>query len=67
MIKNPSAIYLDLIKLKRTRNQHSAFIIELTGLSEFSLRGWENRCEAFNPQESEEGRCEYNKKDIEKY
>lgn len=41
-------------------------MIELTGLSEFTIRGWENRYQAFSPQRSDSGRREYNKKDIER-
>lgn len=41
-------------------------MIELTGLSEFTIRGWENRYHAFSPQRSSTGRREYNKKDIER-
>lgn len=41
-------------------------MIELTGISEFTLRGWENRYQAFSPLRSESGRREYNKKDIER-
>ena len=41
-------------------------MIELTGLSEFTLRGWENRYAAFEPQRSSTGRREYLKKDVEK-
>lgn len=41
-------------------------MIELTGLSEFTLRGWENRYQAFSPHRSDTGRREYHKKDIER-
>lgn len=41
-------------------------MIELTGLSEFTIRGWENRYQAFSPQRTDTGRREYSKKDIEK-
>lgn len=41
-------------------------MIELTGLSEFTIRGWENRYQAFSPERSDTGRREYNKKDIER-
>lgn len=41
-------------------------MIELTGLSEFTIRGWENRYQAFCPQRSETGRREYTKRDVEK-
>lgn len=41
-------------------------MIELTGLSEFTIRGWENRYQAFSPQRSDTGRREYHKKDIER-
>ncbi len=41
-------------------------MVELTGLSEFTIRGWENRYSAFSPERSETGRREYDKKDIEK-
>lgn len=41
-------------------------MIELTGLSEFTIRGWENRYKAFSPQRSDTGRREYDKKDIER-
>lgn len=41
-------------------------MIELTGLSEFTIRGWENRYRAFSPQRTDTGRREYSKKDIER-
>lgn len=41
-------------------------MIELTGLSEFTIRGWETRYRAFSPRRGETGRREYNKKDIER-
>lgn len=41
-------------------------MVELTGLSEFTIRGWENRYSAFDPKRSETGRREYRKSDIEK-
>lgn len=41
-------------------------MIELTGLSEFTIRGWENRYSAFDPRRSSTGRREYSKKDIER-
>lgn len=41
-------------------------MIDLTGLSEFTIRGWENRYQAFSPQRSATGRREYKKKDIER-
>lgn len=39
-------------------------LIELTGVSEFTLRGWETRYQAFNPARSETGRRLYCKEDI---
>ncbi len=41
-------------------------MIELTGLSEFTIRGWENRYSAFDPQRSNTGRREYSKSDVER-
>lgn len=41
-------------------------MIELTGLSEFTIRGWENRYSAFVPHRSETGRREYSKRDVER-
>lgn len=41
-------------------------MIELTGLSEFTIRGWENRYQAFSPERSDTGRREYSKKDVER-
>lgn len=41
-------------------------VIEITGLSEFTLRGWENRYQAFNPQRTDTGRRLYSLQDIEK-
>lgn len=41
-------------------------MIELTGLSEFTIRGWENRYEAFDPARTDTGRREYSKKDVER-
>ena len=41
-------------------------IVDLTGLSEFTLRGWENRYAAFSPQRTNTGRREYNDQDLKK-
>lgn len=41
-------------------------VIEITGLSEFTLRGWENRYHAFSPQRTDTGRRLYSLQDIEK-
>jgi DNA-binding transcriptional MerR regulator len=41
-------------------------VIEITGLSEFTLRGWENRYHAFRPQRTDTGRRLYTLQDIEK-
>lgn len=41
-------------------------MIELTGLSEFTIRGWENRYSAFKPLRSETGRREYTRNDVER-
>ncbi len=41
-------------------------MVELTGLSEFTIRGWENRYSAFEPRRTETGRREYTKDDIER-
>lgn len=41
-------------------------MIELTGLSEFTIRGWENRYSAFHPRRGPTGRRKYSKTDIER-
>lgn len=41
-------------------------MIEITGLSEFTLRGWENRYKAFRPARTNTGRRGYSKTDIER-
>jgi DNA-binding transcriptional MerR regulator len=41
-------------------------MIELTGLSEFTIRGWENRYRAFQPKRGETGRRVYSKSDVER-
>lgn len=41
-------------------------MIDLTGLSEFTIRGWENRYLAFQPKRSKTGRRAYSKDDIER-
>lgn len=41
-------------------------VIEITGLSEFTLRGWENRYHAFRPKRTDTGRRLYTLQDIEK-
>lgn len=41
-------------------------VMEITGLSEFTLRGWENRYQAFSPQRTDTGRRLYTLQDIEK-
>lgn len=39
-------------------------VIELTGVSEFTIRGWENRYQAITPQRTETGRRLYNQEDV---
>lgn len=39
-------------------------VIELTGVTEFSLRGWENRYKAFKPIRTQSGRRLYRSEDI---
>lgn len=41
-------------------------VTELTGLSEFTIRGWEGRYSAFKPRRTETGRREYRRADIER-
>lgn len=41
-------------------------MIELTGLTEFTIRGWENRYSAFEPRRTATGRREYVKADVER-
>ena len=41
-------------------------MVELTGLTEFTIRGWENRYLAFRPERSQTGRREYFKADVER-
>ena len=41
-------------------------VMELTGLSEFTLRGWECRYSAFRPRRGETGRRKYSRNDIER-
>lgn len=41
-------------------------VADLTGLSEFTLRGWEGRYNAFTPNRSETGRRQYTKVDLKK-
>lgn len=41
-------------------------VIELTGVSEFTLRGWENRYKAFKPQRTTTGRRQYTLADVQK-
>lgn len=41
-------------------------VIELTGLSEFTLRGWENRYKAFSPRREPNGRRTYSRDEIER-
>lgn len=41
-------------------------VIELTGISEFTLRGWETRYKAFKPKRSPTGRRIYSLQDIQK-
>ena len=41
-------------------------MVELTGLTEFTIRGWENRYKAFKPHRGDTGRREYRKDDIER-
>lgn len=41
-------------------------MIELTGLSEYTIRGWEGRYSAFAPTRGETGRREYLKSDVER-
>ena len=39
-------------------------VVELTGVSEFTLRGWESRYQAFRPRRTGSGRRRYTKADI---
>jgi len=41
-------------------------VVELTGLSEFTLRGWENRYRAFCPNRTESGRRFYSTADLQR-
>lgn len=41
-------------------------VVELTGLSEFTLRGWETRYRAFVPRRSVTGRRRYSSQDLQK-
>lgn len=41
-------------------------MIDLTGLSEFTIRGWENRYTAFSPRRSSTGRRIYSQTDLQK-
>jgi methanogenic corrinoid protein MtbC1 len=41
-------------------------VVELTGLSEFTLRGWENRYSAFEPERTKTGRREYSSSDLQR-
>jgi methanogenic corrinoid protein MtbC1 len=41
-------------------------VVDLTGLSEFTLRGWENRYEAFRPNRTATGRRMYSQADLQK-
>lgn len=41
-------------------------VVDLTGLSEFTLRGWENRYEAFRPNRTATGRRMYSQSDLQK-
>lgn len=41
-------------------------MVELTGLSEFTIRGWENRYSAFVPLRGKTGRRQYSRSDVEK-
>jgi MerR family transcriptional regulator, light-induced transcriptional regulator len=52
--------------MEKSENFSIRQMVELTGLSEFTIRGWENRYSAFSPQRSNTGRREYSKSDIER-
>lgn len=41
-------------------------VSDLTGLSEFTLRGWEGRYSAFRPRRTETGRRKYSSQDLQK-
>lgn len=41
-------------------------VADLTGLSEFTLRGWEGRYQAFKPDRTDTGRRLYSKKDLKR-
>ncbi len=55
-------------KINMQRNEIFSIrqMVELTGLSEFTIRGWENRYSAFVPKRGETGRREYSKSDVER-
>lgn len=52
--------------MSRTETFSIRQMVELTGLSEFTIRGWETRYSAFDPQRTDTGRREYSKKDVER-
>ncbi|MGE0761791.1 MAG: MerR family transcriptional regulator [Bdellovibrionales bacterium] len=41
-------------------------VADLTGLSEFTLRGWEGRYQAFTPDRTDTGRRRYSKQDLKR-
>lgn len=41
-------------------------VVELTGISEFTLRGWEGRYRAFRPRRSPSGRRFYDREDVQR-
>lgn len=59
-------LYYVMSDMRRSEMFSIRQMIELTGLSEFTIRGWENRYQAFSPQRGETGRREYHKKDIKR-
>jgi DNA-binding transcriptional MerR regulator len=55
-------------KKRATESQPGSYslrqVVELTGISEFTLRGWENRYEAFEPPRTQTGRRLYSSNDV---
>lgn len=55
-----------LLYMSQTESFSIRQLIELTGLTEFTIRGWENRYAAFSPVRGETGRRLYTKADVER-
>lgn len=63
-IQNKITVYNEKVSNLRENNYTIRQVINLTGVSEFVLRAWENRYDALKPKRTKTGRRLYSKEDV---